>query len=95
MEKVNKNCNFCRVFELPQSYSSEYCFGGGIDTNFKMVDWFNPLSTSYEDLTWKENKKRIIDFIKEKNYIKNNRSYLIITNFGKAIIFKMDGGKHE
>lgn len=36
--------NFCRVFELPEQFSTDYCFGGGIDTNFKMVDWFNPFS---------------------------------------------------
>jgi len=35
--------NFCRVFELPAQFSSEFCFGGGIPTNFQMVDWFNPV----------------------------------------------------
>jgi len=35
--------NFCRVFELPNHFSSEFCFGGGIPTNFQMVDWFNPV----------------------------------------------------
>jgi len=35
--------NFCRVFELPKEFSSDFCFGGGIPTNFNMVDWFNPV----------------------------------------------------
>jgi len=35
--------NFCRVFELPAEFSNGYCFGGGIPTLFKMVDWFNPI----------------------------------------------------
>jgi len=42
-KKVTGFNNFCRVFELPEKFSSEYCFGGGITTTFKMVDWFNPL----------------------------------------------------
>jgi len=41
--KVDGWNNFCRVFELPKSYSNEYCFGGGHATNFQMVDWFNPI----------------------------------------------------
>jgi len=42
--KVDGWNNFCRVFEIPAKFSSEFCFGGGIDTVFKMVDWFNPVS---------------------------------------------------
>ena len=35
--------NFCRVFELPDSFSSDFCMGGGIPTTFIMVDWFCPV----------------------------------------------------
>jgi hypothetical protein len=35
--------NFCRVFELPEQFSNQFCFGGGIPTNFQMVDWFSPI----------------------------------------------------
>ncbi len=35
--------NFCRVFKLPDSFPSEFCFGGGVPVNFQMVDWFNPI----------------------------------------------------
>jgi hypothetical protein len=34
--------NFCRVFELPEEYIDEFCFGKGHHTNFQMVDWFCP-----------------------------------------------------
>jgi len=35
--------NFCRVFELPEEYPTEFCFGGGHPVTFKIVDWFNPV----------------------------------------------------
>lgn len=35
--------NFCRVFELPDSYPSEHCFGEGHIVHFRMVDWFKPI----------------------------------------------------
>lgn len=42
--KVTGFNNFMRVFEVPEKFSTEYCFGGGIPTNFQMVDWFHPVS---------------------------------------------------
>jgi len=36
--------NFCRVFELPESYPAGYCFDGGHPVSFQLVDWFNPVS---------------------------------------------------
>ena len=41
--KVDGWNNFCRVFRLPRQFSSDFCFGAGIPTNFQMVDWFNPV----------------------------------------------------
>jgi hypothetical protein len=41
--KVDGWSNFCRVFELPESFPNDYCFGGGIAVKFQMVDWFNPV----------------------------------------------------
>lgn len=35
--------NFCRVFELPESYPEGFCFDGGHPVNFQLVDWFNPV----------------------------------------------------
>lgn len=43
--------NFCRVFELPENYPSDYCFGGGIPVTFKMVDWFNPVAMPVAAIT--------------------------------------------
>ncbi len=41
--KVDGWNNFCRVFELPEQFSNEFCFGGGTPTTFIMVDWFHPI----------------------------------------------------
>ena len=41
--KVDGWNNFCRIFELPETYPKEYCFGGGHPVSFQMVDWFNPV----------------------------------------------------
>lgn len=35
--------NFCRVFEPPDKFPSDFCFGGGIPVAMAMVDWFNPI----------------------------------------------------
>lgn len=100
--------NFCRVFELPIRYSSEFCFGGGIPTNFQMVDWFNPVvglpSPAISKEEWKkrvgaiesknididELKKEMMPWLRKKVYIKGEREYLVICNFGAAFIFKKE-----
>ena len=38
--------NFCRIFELPETYPKGYCFGGGHPTNFQLIDWFYPTEVS-------------------------------------------------
>lgn len=35
--------NFCRVFELPETYPSGFCFGGGKLVTMVMQDWFYPV----------------------------------------------------
>lgn len=100
--------NFCRVFELPIKYSSEFCFGGGIPTNFQMVDWFNPVQGLSTPAISKENwlkkygkveskivksddlEKELIPWLKGKTYIKGERTYLVICDFGAAFIFKKE-----
>ena len=97
--------NFCRVFELPEKFSSEYCFGGGIDTTFKMVDWFNPMDLGGQPTVSKEVwlekvgkietvqvssdelKNKLLDFLIGKNYVKPNRTYILIANFGASFTF--------
>lgn len=57
--KVDGWNNFCRVFECPKEYSSQFCFGGGIPTQFRMVDWFNPVMNlpqpACSKRVWREN----------------------------------------
>jgi hypothetical protein len=98
--------NFCRVFECPEKYSSEFCFGPGIPTLFTMVDWFCPVdglpNPTCSKEVWKENVgkidakvidheecfKNLSEFLKGKVFVKPNRDYLVICNFGMAFIFK-------
>jgi hypothetical protein len=49
--KVDMWNDFCRVFELPEKFSNEYCFGGGIQTTFLMVDWFCPVGMGQTRVT--------------------------------------------
>lgn len=38
--KINQKNNLIRIFKIPYEYPKGYCFGGGKDVNFVMVDWF-------------------------------------------------------
>jgi len=92
--EITHMTNFCRIFELPVEFPSGFCFGGGIDTIFKMVDWFYPVPQ--EDLPnnikpWNEYITLLKDFLKDKNYVKPGMKYVLITDFGEAFIF----GKEE
>lgn len=88
-----KNRNMCRVFELPERFPSDYCFGGGHDVTFKMVDWYNPIppiTTDLDrellaDMTWNDIKQFNIAEIK-KQYFKKDRGFLVITAFGEAFL---------
>jgi len=94
MEITEEN-NFCRIFELPSEYPQRFCFGGGIDTTFKMVDWFNPIPVQdiWDDnvKTWDEYKPLILEWLTDKVYLKPNKKYLMITNFNETFIFNKDG----
>lgn len=96
MFKVNPNNNFCRVFELPKKLSEEFCFDGGIAHIFLMVDWFNPIlfnelnKVGDTDIDIKFLEKEIIPFIKQKNYRKLDRNYLVLFDFGAAILIKKE-----
>ena len=56
--KVDGWNNFCRVFAIPSKFSSDFCFGGGIPTNFQMVDWFYPVQdipmAACDKATWEK-----------------------------------------
>ena len=44
MKEITGKNNFCRVFELPNEYPKGFCFGGGHQVLFLIVDWFNPVN---------------------------------------------------
>ncbi len=49
--KVTNLSNFCRIFELPDTFPTDYCFGGGHPCTFTLVDWFNPVPGEVTPLT--------------------------------------------
>ena len=59
--------NFCRVFELPIRFSSDFCFGEGVPTNFQMVDWFNPVPDIGQPAVSKEVWREKVGEIEVKN----------------------------
>lgn len=78
--------NFCRVFEFPPTYPKGFCFNGGISMQIKMVDWFNPWPDEIE--TWEEVETLLIDFLKQKIYVKPKHRYVLVTDFGKSLVFE-------
>lgn len=62
--KIDGWNNFCRIFELPEKFSEQFCFGGGIPTNFTMVDWFCPVSDIPQPACSKEVWKEKVGEIK-------------------------------
>ena len=84
--------NMCRVFELPETYPSGFCHGGGHTIRMQMVDWFQPIPpteiTSNDTGLWETWAPRLIEFLLAKRYIKPGRQYLVITDFGESLVFK-------
>jgi len=93
--KITDINNFCRIFELPLDYPEGFCFGGGRPVQFSMVDWFNPIPD--EDISggkikgWDEYVPMLIDFLKDKMYVREGFKYLFVSNFDKAFIFTKNG----
>ena len=85
--KVDNETNFCRVFKLPENYPSQFCFGGGIPVEFKMVDWFNPVRRDKDEISLEELQENLIPFLKDKNYIEEKAIYLVLCDFGASFIF--------
>lgn len=85
--------NICYIFELPERFSSDYCFGGGIPTNFQMVDWFNPVPPPemHQFDSWEDLRTGMLnEFLLAKNYVKPGRQYLAITGFGEVFLFQKE-----
>lgn len=90
--KVTGLNNFCRVFQVPSEFPKGYCFGGGLDTNFKMQDWFNPVSIEWggdseQEVDAAEVKESLIDFLNKKKYTTEGKKYLVMCNFGFDFTF--------
>ena len=52
-----------------------------------MVDWFKPWPDYPEIETWESVKKLLIPFLLQKQYVKNNFRYLLVTDFGESFVF--------
>jgi len=103
--KIDGWNNFCRVFELPEKFPNDYCFGGGHQVNFQMVDWFNPVAglgvpavpkevwlkevgpIETKEKTIEDLNNTIVPWLKDKRYVKEGKSYLILFNFGASLVF--------
>lgn len=86
-EKPPYALNFCRVFELPDSYPEEYCFNSGKPVTMLMVDWFNPWPDNPDLKTWDDVTKLLLPFLQKKLYVKPGKRYILITDFGASLVF--------
>ena len=73
------------IFRIPE-LSTDFCFGGGIPHNFKMLDWFDDAPNSEIDSDWwnfpqvgsDEWKQAIADSLKIKRYFNRDHDYLVL-----------------
>lgn len=88
--KITTATNFVRVFRLPDDYPSDFCFGGGHPVTMQLVDWFNPSDQNKEyefgDDEHKKHIEMLRDFIKGKMYFDPKHTYLLLTDYGDAIV---------
>jgi hypothetical protein len=109
--KVDGWNNFCRVFELPDMFPSEFCFGGGHPVTFKIIDWFNPIpdvgQPAVSKEIWKEEVgeievkevihdeivAKLVPFLQKKQYITEDKKYLVMCDFGASFTFEKEGEK--
>lgn len=88
--------NFCHVFELPDHIPHAFCFGGGVPVEITMVDWFNPWPDDRHSTekvpSWEQAKASLSKFIAGKRYAKPGKEYIVITNFGEALLIKISSG---
>lgn len=68
--------NFCMVVEIPNSFPSGYCSGGGLPVDFKMVDWFNPVT---ELPNWNISEKQYNELV-EKGDLKKDGNEVIVNS---------------
>lgn len=81
--------NFCRVYEMPASHAFEdFLFSGPNPVTFNMIDWFNPLPEPAKASDWDDWKDTLRTFVQEKKYCRPGRIYLLVTEFGEALVIK-------
>jgi hypothetical protein len=89
--KPTQHNNFGRVFELPDAYPSDFCFGGGHPVTMQMVDWLNPWPDSHMSNhlpdTWEEVAALLRPWLMKKRYVKPGKRYILITDFGESLMF--------
>lgn len=87
---VTSENNFCRVFMLPKTLPTGFCFDGGELVPIRMVDWFNPVDlsgVSTREVTEDELRGYLIPWLEKKTYMRTNTSYLVLFDFGATITF--------
>ena len=94
---VTADTNFIRIFQMPQEFPSDFCFQGGHDVNFNLVDWFNPIDQMsfwggkeivLQGEYLEEKRDKIARFIKTKKYFDHNFKYLAMTDYGDVFIIQ-------
>jgi len=85
--QITPQNNFIRIFELPETFSSDFCFGGTPCT-FIQVDWFNTVppttlgaGVELDEQALKNLQHNISLFIMKKVYYKPHLRYIGITNY--------------
>lgn len=85
---VNPWNNFCRVFELPEKFPTDYCFSGGNPVNFKLVDWFSPVNIPRAAVSKEVWAKRVGDVTEQDVEIdhETHKSFLLPFLQGKQYV---------
>lgn len=95
---ITEATNFLRVFRLPAKFPSGYCFGGGHEVRFQLVDWFNAFSPMDEfpkefengDAGYLEHIEELRQFIAGKKYVQAGFVYLAVTDYGDSFLINAE-----
>jgi len=85
MVEITSENNFVRIFRLPETLPSDYCFNGGHAVTFLLVDWFS-LDPGLLIKTEEGRRNTIREFIKWKAYYNPNSKFLAITDYEEAFL---------
>lgn len=93
MKQITGHNNFIRIYKLPSQMGNDYCFGGGYNIPFRLVDWFNPIQdlSKVSDPDYIEDEHRkTVQFIKQKNYVKKGDRLLLITDYDWSLVVDVE-----